>query len=112
MKIGIGIALMVSILGCAISAADAAPAGNFQWKCTDTGRNSMQCIVKNTGYEDNDICMDVVKICKDGEHISMFCSGTLRPNESDTKVVKDFEPKVRFLAGCMGVEYRNKVSSR
>lgn len=53
--------------------------------------------------------MDVVKVCKDGDHVASFCSGILRPGESDTRVVSDFRPKVRFFAGCMGTEFRNKV---
>ncbi len=80
----------------------------ISWSCHDTGKNSQQCQIKNTGSVDASVCMDVVKVCSDGDHVTRFCSEMLRPGEVDTKVVSGFEPKVRLLVRCMGTEYRNK----
>lgn len=96
-----------------VTAAHADDDGTFQWKCRDTGKNSKQCDVKNTGHAAAEICMDVVKVCNGrqagGEHSAQFCSGRLKPNEVDTKVVKDFYPKVGLFERCSGTEFRNKV---
>jgi hypothetical protein len=78
-----------------------------QWRCRDTGRNSMQCAVKNDSGREVALCVDVVKVCKDGEHVAELCSGQMRNGEQVSKVVHDFYPKVKFFAGCMGIEYRN-----
>ena len=90
--------------------AQGEPSGNkIEWKCKETGRNSMQCAVQNNTRRDAELCVDVVKVCKDGDHVAMLCSGPLRSGESKAVVVRDFQPKVKFFAGCMGVEFRNRA---
>lgn len=86
--------------------------GAFQWKCQSTGRDSMQCAIKNTGTVEASVCLDVVKICREGEHTATLCSDRMRPGEVDTKVLTNFSPKVKFLEKCMGTEFRSKVISR
>lgn len=81
----------------------------MKWNCRDTGKNSMQCIFKNDGSVEADICMDVVKVCKGGDHVAAVCTDKMRPGEVDTRVVTGFDPKIKFLEGCMGVEYRRKA---
>jgi hypothetical protein len=81
----------------------------FGWQCKDTGRNSMQCTVRNNTSREAELCVDVVKVCRDGDHVAMLCSGPMRSGEATSVVVHDFQPKVKFFAGCMGVEYRNKT---
>ena len=81
----------------------------FRTQCKDTGRNSMQCVIKNDTSREAEICMDVVKVCKDGDHVASVCSGLLRPGDLTSKVVHDFFPKVKFFAGCMGSEFRNRT---
>ena len=81
---------------------------NFRWQCKGTGRDSMQCTVQNNGRMEEEMCVDVVKICKDGDHTARLCTGMMRSGEIRSKVVHDFRPKVKFFAGCMGVEYRNR----
>jgi hypothetical protein len=81
---------------------------NFLWKCKGTGRDSMQCTIQNKSDMEEEICVDVVKVCKDGDHIARMCSGLMKSGEIRSKVVHDFRPKVKFFAGCMGVEYRNR----
>jgi hypothetical protein len=105
--------ILVLVAALLMSAAQAGEGGGqFEWKCTDTSRNSMQCTFKNNAEVSDDLCMDVVKVCKDGDHVATICTGTLRPHETDTKVVKGFDPKIRLFEKCQGVEYRNKVTSR
>jgi hypothetical protein len=89
--------------------ADDVSGHTMEWKCKETGRNSMQCAVQNKLPRDAELCVDVVKVCKDGDHVATLCSGPLRSGESTAVVVRDFQPKVKFFAGCMGVEFRNKA---
>jgi hypothetical protein len=77
-------------------------------QCKDTGRNSMQCMVRNNTSRDADYCVDVVKVCKDGDHVATMCSGLMHSGDATSKVVRDFQPKVKFFAGCMGIEFRNR----
>lgn len=92
--------------------ARAQPPQAFAVKCQDTGKNSKQCTVKNTGANDMEVCMDVVKVCSDGEHVADFCSGQLAPGQVDSRVVKNFVPKVRLLVACQGTEFRNQEFQR
>lgn len=85
---------------------------NFSMGCKDTGKNSKQCIVKNTGTQPMEVCMDVVKVCSDGDHVADFCTGQLAPGQVDTRVVKNFVPKVRLLVACQGTEFRNQEFQR
>lgn len=50
---------------------------------------------------------DVVTVCKDGDHVARRCSGRKQSGEATSKVQRDFEPKVKFVAGCMGIGFRN-----
>lgn len=81
---------------------------NFRWQCKGTSRDSMQCTVQNNSDMEEEMCVDVVKVCKDGDHTARLCTGLMRSGEIRSKVVHDFSPKVKFFAGCMGVEYRNR----
>jgi len=83
--------------------------GGFRWACQSTGKNGMQCVIKNTNREPMELCVDVVKVCKNEDHHATMCSGTMQPGEVASKVVRDFRPKVRLFESCMGVEYRDKV---
>lgn len=76
--------------------------------CRDTGKNSKQCQVKNTGTVEMEVCMDVVKVCSDGDHVAQMCSGRIAPGQLESVVVKNFAPKVRLLVSCQGTEFRNK----
>jgi hypothetical protein len=80
----------------------------YVMRCTDTGKNSKQCQVKNTGTVEMEVCMDVVKVCSDGDHVAPFCSGRIAPGQLESIVVKNFAPKVRLMVGCQGTEFRNK----
>ncbi len=80
----------------------------FSVQCKETGRNSMQCMVSNNTGRDAEYCADVVKVCKDGDHVAPLCTGVMRSGEATSKVVRDFQPKVKFFAGCMGIEFRNR----
>ena len=75
--------------------------------CSPTTKNSMQCVFKNTGTVEALTCLEVVRVCRDGEHVGNVCGGWLAPGAVDSKVVTGFTPKVRFLTTCMGTEYRN-----
>jgi hypothetical protein len=77
-------------------------------RCQDTGKNSKQCQVTNTGRVEMEVCMDVVKVCSDGDHVAPMCSGRIAPGQSEPVVVKNFTPKVRLLVSCQGTEFRNK----
>jgi hypothetical protein len=80
----------------------------FGVQCKGTGRNSMQCVVSNRTSRDAEFCTDVVKVCKDGDHVALLCSGPMHSGDITSKVVRDFQPKVKFLESCMGVEFRNR----
>ena len=80
----------------------------FNVQCKNTGRDSMQCMVQNNTSRDAEYCADVVKVCKDGDHVAQLCSGLMRSGEATSKVVRDFQPKIKFFAGCMGIEFRNR----
>lgn len=80
----------------------------FRWNCDPTGRNSMSCMVKNTGRAPAALCMKVVKVCKDGEKVADLCTGLMQPGELSTRVLAKFEPKVKIFEKCMGIEYREK----
>lgn len=82
--------------------------GKFSAQCKNTGRDSMQCQVHNDTGREAEYCVDVVKVCKDGDHVAQLCSGLMRSGEATSKVVRDFQPKVKFFAGCMGIEFRNR----
>jgi len=92
--------------------AHAQRAQDYAMRCRDTGKNSKQCEVKNTGTNDMEVCMDIVKVCSDGDHVADFCSGQLSPGQIDSKVVKNFVPKVRLLVACQGTEFRNQEYQR
>lgn len=85
------------------------PVEGFQWKCVPTGRDSMQCAIRNSTDRTAEICMDVVKVCKNEDHHATLCSGELQSGETASKVVYGFRPKVKFLESCMGVEYRDRI---
>lgn len=110
-KIGLSFVALVGVAVVATHASIAGPAdtahAGFQWACQDTGRNSMQCTVRNNTQAAGELCTDVVKVCKDGDHHAQLCSGRLRSGEVTSRVVHDFQPKVKFFAGCMGIEYRD-----
>lgn len=76
--------------------------------CSPSGKNSMQCQVKNGGPKTIEICADVVKVCKRGDHVATMCSGELAPGETRSKVVAAFQPKVGIFEACMGGEIRNR----
>ena len=80
----------------------------FAWKCTPTGRNAMQCQIKNTGTVPAGMCVEVVKVCKSGDHAAYVCTDRMNPGEVEARVGDDFGPKVKFLESCYGVEYRKK----
>lgn len=80
----------------------------FAVECKNTGRNSLQCIAHNNTSRDAEYCADVVKVCKDGDHVATLCTGVMRSGETTSKVVHDFQPKIKFFAGCMGIEFRNR----
>ena len=95
------------LLACVgISQADDGQA--FEMRCQDTGKNSKQCVVKNTGKVEMEVCMDVVKVCSDGDHVAQMCSGRIAQGGTESVVVKDFSPKVLLLVSCQGTEFRNK----
>ena len=100
----IGIIALLTFAG--VAHADEGEA--YIMRCQDTGKNSKQCQVKNTGAVEMEICMDVVKVCSDGDHVAKFCSGRIMSGQLESFVVKNFEPKVRLLVGCQGTEFRNK----
>ena len=105
--------LLLSISALIASgSAVAQPSPGFAISCSDTGKNSKQCQVKNTGLNDMAVCMDVVKVCSDGDHVADFCSGQIAPGNIETLVVKNFVPKVRLLVACQGTEFRNKEFQR
>jgi hypothetical protein len=101
--------IALASLALAVGAAHADPREAYAVRCQDTGKNSKQCEIKNTGTIDMEICMDVVKVCSDGEHTANFCSGRISPGQLETKVVTKFDPKVRLLVACQGTEFRNKI---
>ena len=80
----------------------------FNVQCKNTGRESMQCMVQNNTSRDAEYCADVVKVCKNGDHVAQLCSGPMHSGEVKSKVVRDFQPKIKFFAGCMGIEFRNR----
>lgn len=99
----------IAILFACVAAGACAPEpGGFSWKCQPTTRNSMQCVIKNTSANRGEICMQVAKVCKGGDHLANLCSESMNPGEVTTKVIPSFEPKVKLLETCMGVEFRDK----
>lgn len=109
MKYAIGFIVACGIFGTMPAHAD----GNgFKWSCAGTGKNSMQCSIKNDSQVEASICMDVVKVCKDGDHYATLCSSRLRPGDVESKVLAKFEPKILLFEKCMGTEYRDKVISQ
>lgn len=104
------LAAILLIMGASAFASEE-QSNSFRWQCRNTGKNGMQCYIKNTGYYNGSICMDVVKVCEYGEHVAKFCSGGLEPLEVATKVVAYFEPRVGENEPCMGIEYRNKETN-
>lgn len=80
----------------------------FSVQCKNTGRDSMQCMVRNNTSREGEYCADVVKVCKDGDHVARICSGLMQSGEATSKVVYGFRPKIKFFAGCMGIEFRNR----
>jgi hypothetical protein len=82
--------------------------GKFSAECKNTGRDSMQCVLRNGTGRDAEYCADVVKVCKDGDHVAQLCSGLMHSGEVTSKVARDFQPKVKFFATCMGIEFRNR----
>jgi hypothetical protein len=68
----------------------------------------MQCQFKNTGVVTAGICVEVVKVCKGGDHAAYVCTGKMNPGEVEARVVNNFDPKIKFFESCQGVEYRNK----
>jgi hypothetical protein len=84
----------------------------IEWRCAETGKNSMSCQVRNSGTAPGELCTEVVKVCSDGEHsYSSMCTGRLNAGDEDTKVIPYFVPKVRIFTKCYGTEFRNKVTS-
>lgn len=80
----------------------------FRTECKNTGRNSMQCAVSNNTSREAEMCVDVVKVCKDGDHVATLCTGPMQSGDVTSKVVRDFEPKVKIFERCMGIEFRNR----
>lgn len=99
----------LAVLVCVGAQAQTGARGTLQWKCEGTSRDSMQCVVKNTGKRPAGICVDVVKVCKEGNHYAQMCTGQLQPGETASKVVSGFDPKVKLLERCVGVEYGDSV---
>jgi hypothetical protein len=81
----------------------------FRWSCKPTGKNSMQCTVQNNSDRDAGVCVEVVKVCKDGDHVAELCSGPMRPGETRARVVREFQPKVKLFESCQGTEYRDPI---
>jgi hypothetical protein len=102
--------MLFAVLIMAAATANAAeePHG-FKWSCKPTGKNSMQCTVENHASREAGVCVEVVKVCKDGDHVAELCSGPMRPGEVMQRVVKDFRPKVRLFESCQGTEYRDPI---
>ncbi len=107
MKTALGFFIVCGILG-ALPVHAQEERLMVQWRCADTGKDSMQCAIRNNKFEDSGLCMDVVKVCKDGDHVVTVCSALLKQGETDIKVVAGFQPKIRYFSHCMGTEYRNK----
>lgn len=93
--------LTLMLAGCSKEA-------KLEWSCKGTTKNSMQCVIKNTGDAAGEACFDVVQVCANGEHVANVCSGRVEPGSMENKVVPSFAPKVGFLENCMGTEFRNK----
>jgi hypothetical protein len=101
--------LFAAAVMMAASAYAAEEPYGFKWSCKSTGKNSMQCTVENHADREAGVCVEVVKVCKDGDHVADMCSGTMRPGEVLQRVVKDFRPKVRLFESCQGTEYRDPI---
>lgn len=99
----------LAVLVCVGAQAQTGARGTLQWKCEGTSRDSMQCVIKNTGKRPAGICVDVIKVCKFGNHYAQMCTGQLEPGETASKVVSGFDPKVKLLERCVGVEYGDSV---
>lgn len=98
--------LIAMIFGAGI--AQAQDAGESGVMCRPTGKNSMQCQIKNGTSKTIEICADVVQVCKRGDHVATMCSGELAPGDIRSKVVAAFQPKVGLFESCMGGEIRNR----
>lgn len=101
--------VVAAMMACASAHAQQ---GSFEYKCRDTGRNSQQCTVRNSGQAELELCVDVVKVCKGGDHVATLCTGMMKPGEVTSKVLPAFYPKVKLLESCMGTEFRNQRANQ
>jgi hypothetical protein len=101
--------ILAAVILLAASAQAAEEPHGFRWLCKPTGKNSMQCTVENHADRAASVCVEVVKVCKDGDHVAELCSGPMRPGEVRARVVRDFQPKVRLFESCQGTEYRDPI---
>lgn len=88
----------------AISGAEAA--ANFQG-CRGVSASTVQCGYYNAGATERRFCMDVVVICADGRHVASTCSDKMRPGESTTKLVDNFNPGITAEMSCSAMNYEH-----
>lgn len=68
--------------------------------------NAGTCVVKNNGSADGNVEVDVVLVCRDGEHISHLTTLVTAKNHV-TKIIDGFSPEVGLFSNCAGIDYRN-----
>lgn len=64
------------------------------------------CKVENNGSSTGTLDVDVVMVCRDGEHIA-HVSAVVEPKNHATKIIDGFTPSVGLLSSCAGIDYRN-----
>lgn len=100
--------LIAGQVGAQTLGDELAKEASFSWRCVPTGKNSVQCQFKNTSTRPAGFCVEVAKVCKPGDHSAYVCTGQMSPGDVESRVVNNFDPKVKLFESCQGIEYRNK----
>ena len=74
-------------------------------KCEAKG-GSGSCVIENKGSKAGDVEVDVILVCRDGEHLAHLAAKVEAGNHV-TKIIDGFTPSVGILTSCAGIDYRN-----
>lgn len=101
-KVGLVFLLIVAGFGAMQSSR---PRPEIEIKCETRG-DSGHCQLENKGGASGDVDVNVVLVCRDGEHLAHM-SARVDAHNHTTKIIEGFEPSVGLLSNCAGIDYRN-----
>jgi hypothetical protein len=102
----IGLAFLVGF-GLLVALQLIKPKPQISISCTTKGGTG-DCVVDNRGGQGADVDVNVVLVCRDGEHVAHI-SARVDPRNHTTKVIEEFEPSVGIFTKCVGIDYKDML---